>query len=173
MEHTASTRNDMQNAAQQQQDQHGHEDMPLIDALASSDRTLHPSTVTRKTPSETLRKMKAQQTLIQQLQKQLQQTSDALEDSEQNKAELNELLLATLNSPPPTRPLETPGPHRLQARAQRPEDIAYQERLQEQSEREQEQNAHTLPDTQPNTTHMMLERPRKTIGKGNEGYQYL
>ena len=70
MEHKSSTRTDMQNAAQQQQDQNGHEDMPLIDALASSDQTPHPSTVTRKTPSETLRKMKAQQTLIQQLQKQ-------------------------------------------------------------------------------------------------------
>ncbi len=138
----------MQLAAQQQQEQNGNEDMPIIDALTSSDQTPHPSTVSRKTPSEALRKMKAQQTLIKQLQRQLQQTSDALEDSEHHKAELNELLQATLNSPAPTRPRETPGPHRLQARAQRPEDIAYQERLHEQSEGEQDQNAHTSHDTQ-------------------------
>ena len=135
MEQQSSTRTDMQNAAQQQQDQNGHEDMPLIDALASSDQTPHPSTVPRKTPSEALRKIKAQQTLIKQLQKQLQHTSDALEDSEQNKAELHELLQATMNSPATRRSLETPGPHRLQARAQRPEDLAYQEKLQEQRER--------------------------------------
>jgi hypothetical protein len=76
MERTSSAHNDMQNAAQQQQDQNG---MPLIDALASSDQTPHLSTVSRKTPSEALKKIKAQQTLIKQLQKQLQQTSDALE----------------------------------------------------------------------------------------------
>jgi hypothetical protein len=105
MEHTSSIRTDMQNAAQQQQDQNGHEDMPLIDALASSDQTPHPTTVTRKTPSKALKKIKAQQTLIKQLQRQLQHTSDALEDSEHNKAELNELLQATLTSPANTRPV--------------------------------------------------------------------
>jgi hypothetical protein len=145
----------MQHAAQQQQEQNGNEDMPIIDAMTSSDQTPHPSTVSRKTPSEALRKMKAQQTLIIQLQRQLQQTCDALEDSEHHKAELNELLQATLNSPAHTRPRETLGSHRLQARAQRLEDIAYQERLHEQSEREQEQNAHTSPDTQ-NPPQMML-----------------
>ena len=55
MEQQSSTRTDMQNAAQQQQDQNGHEDMPLIDALTSSDQTPHPSTVSRKTPSEALK----------------------------------------------------------------------------------------------------------------------
>ncbi len=100
------------------------------------------------------------------MQRQLEQTSEALQDSEQNKAELNDLLQATLTSPgsfrtlvptgAQTRPIETPGPHRLQARAQRPEDIAYQERLNEQSEREQQQNAHTSPDT-PTPPQMMLD----------------
>ena len=63
MEPTSSTHTDMQQTAQQQQDHNGHEDMPLIDALTSTDQTPHPSTV-RKTPSEALRKIKAQQTLI-------------------------------------------------------------------------------------------------------------
>ncbi len=105
MDHTSATNSDMQHAAQQQQEQNGNEDMPIINALTSSDQTPHPSTVSRKTPSEALRKMKAQQTLIKQLQRQLQQTSDALEDSKHHKAELNELLQATLNSPVLTRPV--------------------------------------------------------------------
>jgi hypothetical protein len=79
--------------------------------------------------------------LIKQLQRQLQNTSEALQDSEQNKAELNELLHATLNSPAPTRLLETPGPHGLQERAQRPEDIEYQERLRNQTTQEHQQHA--------------------------------
>jgi hypothetical protein len=47
------------------------------------------------------------------------------------------ILQANMHSTDPRRPLETPRPRRLQERAQRPEDIAYQERLQQQSERKQ------------------------------------
>ncbi len=72
---------------------------------------------------EALKKIRDQQNIIKLLQRQLEQTSEALQDSKQNKAELNELLHATLNSPgsfptlvptgAQTRPIETPGPHRL------------------------------------------------------------
>jgi hypothetical protein len=55
------------------------------------------------------------------------------------------------------RALETPGPHRLQERGQRPEDIAYQERLQQQSEREQAQQEHAEQDNATNQPQMMLE----------------
>ena len=142
MEQASSTR--MQHAAQQQgQEQNGQEDMPLIDALENVDQPpLSNSTSSKKKiPSEALKKIRDQQTLIKQLQRQLENTSEALHDSEHNKAELHELLHATMNSPGPTRPLETPGPHRLQERAQRPEDIEYQERLRQQTTQENQQHA--------------------------------
>jgi hypothetical protein len=139
-----------QEAAQQKQEQNGFDDMPLVDALA--DQTPHPTTTaTKKTPSEALKKIKAQQTLIKQLQRLLQNTSDALQDSEQNKAEFNELLHATLNSPALTRLIEIPGPHRLQERAQSPEDIEYQERLRHQQTQQEHQHHEAQPD------HHMLE----------------
>jgi hypothetical protein len=144
MDQASSTRNAMQQAATQQgQEQNRQDDMPLIDALDGADQTPLPNSTSakKKIPSEALKKIRDQQTLIKQLQRQLAHTSEALHDSEHNKAELNELLHATLNSPGPTRPLETPGPHRLQERAPRPEDIEYQERLRQQTTQENQQHA--------------------------------
>ncbi len=69
------------------------------------------------------------------MQRQLQRSTEALYESEQTNVDLNDTLQATLTSLATQLALETPGLHRLQGRAQRPEDIAYQERLQQQSER--------------------------------------
>ena len=68
MEQASSTR--MQHAAQQQgQEQNGQEDMPLIDALENVDQTpLSNSTSSKKKiPSEALKKIRDQQTLIKHL----------------------------------------------------------------------------------------------------------
>ena len=134
----ASTTRYTNATTQQGHEQNGQEDMPLIDALDHADQTPMPNSTSakKKIPSEALKKIRDQQTLIKQLQRQLEQTSDALTDSENNKAELHELLQATLIPSPQTRPLETPGPPRLQERAQRPEDIEYQERLRQQTTQE-------------------------------------
>ncbi len=170
MDRASSARSTRHNATTQPgQEQNGQEDMPLIDALDNADQTPlpHSTSARKKIPSDALKKIRDQQNIIKLLQRQLKQTSEALQDSEQNKAELNDLLQATLTSPGSfrplvptgvqTRPIETPGPHWLQARAQRPEDIAYQERLNEQSEREQHQNVHVFADPQPNQPQMMLD----------------
>jgi hypothetical protein len=145
MDQTSSTRY-TNTTTQQGQEQNGQEDMPLIDALDTADQTPLPNSTSakKKISSEALKKIRDQQVLIKQLQRQLDHTSEALNDSENNKAELNDLLQATLNSPGPSRtleppstqkrPLETPGPHRLQERAQRPEDLEYQERLRQQTD---------------------------------------
>ena len=167
MEQALQTRNAMQHAATQQgQEQNGQDDMPLIDALDGTDQTPLPNSTStkKKIPSEALKKIKDQQTLIKQLQRQLEHTCEALHDSEQHKAELNDLLSATLTSPGPsrpleppgtqTRPLETPGPHRLQERAQRPEDLEYQERLRQQNTQENQQHA-TQPDQHGNDRNML------------------
>ena len=89
MEQASSTRNATPQAATQQgQEQNGQEDMPLIDALEHADQTLLPNSTSakRKIPSEALKKIRDQQTLIKQLQRQLEHTSEALHDSEHNKA---------------------------------------------------------------------------------------
>ena len=99
MDQASSTRNAMQHAAPQQgQEQNGQEDMPLIDALDNADHTLLPNSTSakKKIPSEALKKIRDQQTLIKQLQRQLDHASEALQDSENNKAELNDLLHTTL-----------------------------------------------------------------------------
>ena len=95
MEQASSSR--MQHAATQQgQEQNGQEDMPLIDALIldGTDQTPLPNSTStkRKIPSEALKKIRDQQNLIKHLQRQLEHTSEALQDSENNKAELNDLL---------------------------------------------------------------------------------
>ncbi len=107
--------------------------------------------------TEALRKIKTQREQIRKLQRQLQRSTEALYESEQTNVDLHDTLQATLTSPVIQRALETSGPHRLQARAQRPEDIAYQERLQQQSEREQAQQEHAQQDPSTNQSQMMLD----------------
>jgi hypothetical protein len=70
MEQTSSTRNAMQHAGPQQgQDQNGQEEMPLIDALDNADQTPLPNSTSakKKIPSEALKKIRDQQTLIPKL----------------------------------------------------------------------------------------------------------
>jgi hypothetical protein len=101
----------------------------IIDGLSSSSDNRTPSGQESKTIStDALRKIQKQREQIRKLQRQLQRSTEALYDSGQHTVELQDTLHATLNSPVIQRAQETPGPHRLQERAQRPEDIAYQER---------------------------------------------
>ena len=133
-----------------------HDDTPIIDGLpSSSDNRTPPGQESKTISTETLRKIKSQRETIRKLQKQLQRSTEALYASEQQAVDLNDTLQATRTSPATQRALETPGPHRLQERAQRPEDIAYQERLQQQSEREQAQQEHSQQET--NQPQMMLD----------------
>ncbi len=142
----------------EQPDLHDHDDAPIIDGLQSSSDNRTPSGQESKPiTTEALRKIKTQREQIRKLQRQLQRSTEALYDSEQNNVELHDTLQATLNSPAIQRALETPGPHRLQERAQRPEDIAYQERLQQQSELEQAQQDNAPHDNATNQPQMMLE----------------
>jgi hypothetical protein len=139
-------------------DLHDQDDAPIIDGLQSSSDNRTPSGQESKPIStEALRKIKTQREQIRKLQRQLQRSTEALYDSEQNNVELHDTLQATLNSPVIQRALETPGLHRLQERAQRPEDIAYQERLLQQSEREQAQQEQTQQDPPTNQSQMMLD----------------
>jgi hypothetical protein len=74
MDQASSTRYTMQNATTQQgQEQNGQEDMPLIDALDNVDQNPLPNSTSakKKIPSEALKKIRDQQTLIKQLQRQL------------------------------------------------------------------------------------------------------
>jgi hypothetical protein len=63
---------------------------------------------------------------------------------ESKKSEYSQMQRAVL--PDPRLPIETPGPHRLQPRPDRPEDIAFKQKLREQEHAEQATEANT-----PNT----------------------
>jgi hypothetical protein len=151
------TRN-MQQELNEPNDRLDQDDAPIIDGLPSSSDSRTPSGQESKPLSTAaLQKIKTQREMIKKLQRQLlvQRSTEALYDSQQQNAELNDTLQATLTSPATQRALETPGPHRLQERAQQPEDIAYQERLQQQSERERAHQEHSQHETtQPQ---MMLD----------------
>ena len=134
------------------EEQHKHDDPPIVDMDALTKSSSTNSTGRRPSSADPQKKIKAQNSIIQKLQAQLLTTRDALEESAHNNAELNALLRATMNSPGPERtPLETPGPHRLQPRAPRPEDLEYLEKIQLQQEHE-----HTNPaPLQPNPTNVL------------------
>jgi hypothetical protein len=139
-------------------DLHDQDDAPIIDGLHSSSDNRTPSGQESKPSStEALRTIKTQREQIRKLQRQLQRPTEALYESEQTNVDLHDTLQATLTSPVIQCALETPGPHRLQARAQRPEDITYQERLQQQSEREQAQQENTQHDPSTHQPQMMLD----------------
>jgi hypothetical protein len=142
----------------EQHDLHDHDDAPIIDGLQSSSDNRTPSGQESKPiTTEALRKIKTQREQI----RKLQRPTEALYDSEPNNVELHDTLQATLNSPVIQRAPETPGPHRLQERAQRPEDIAYQDRLQQQSERKQAQQEHAQQDNATNQPQLMLDLVRQ------------
>jgi hypothetical protein len=113
---------------EQQQDEHFDlDEVPIVNGMD----TVNPGKGThRRTPSDSQRKLQAQNRLIQKLQAQLLTAKDALDDSANNNAELHALLQATITSMGTDRSIvETPGPYRLQPRAPRPEDIEYLEKL--------------------------------------------
>jgi hypothetical protein len=129
---------------EQQQDEHfDPDDAPIVNGMD----TIAPGQGThRRTLSDPQRKIQAQNRLIQKLQAQLLTAKDALDDSTNDNAELQALLQATVTSMGSDRAtIETPGPHRLQPRAPRPEDIEFRDKLQQQREVEQNQQAQQTP----------------------------
>ena len=126
------TRRTLTTITEQQDENFDNEDAPIVNGMD----TLTPGQGTsRRIQPDSQRKLQAQNRLIQKLQAQLLTAKDALDDSANNNAELQALLQATLTSMGTGRTLvETPGPHRLQPRAPRPEDIEFREKLQQQKE---------------------------------------
>jgi hypothetical protein len=105
-----------------------------IDVLGREEITTNrSSSIGRK--DDLPQRMAEQTRTIRELTQQLQQTQEELNDSARNQYELNSLLQAAMSNPETAkRPTVTPGPHRLQAQAQRPEDLEYQEKVRQQSE---------------------------------------
>jgi hypothetical protein len=134
---------------QHQDEQFEHDEAPIVNGMD----TITPGQGThRRIPSDPQRKLQAQNRLIQKLQAQLLLAKDALDDSANNNAELHALLQATVTSMGADRPtVETPGPHRLQPRTPRPEDIEYLEKLQQQREVESTQTARHANPTPANS----------------------
>ena len=130
---------------QHQDEQFDHDDVPIVNGMEMQNTA---QGTHRRTPSDPQRKLQAQNRLIQKLQAQLLTARDALDHSANDNAELQALLQATVTSMGSDRTtVETPGPHRLQPRAPRPEDIEFRDKLQQQREVEHHQQAQQNPAT--------------------------
>ncbi len=114
---------------------HGaHDQLPEVDALSNA--ALNESSIgssSQRHRNDLQQRMYEQARTIRELTQQLQQTQVELHDSTKTQSELNILLQAAMSTPSTLpRPSETPGPHRLQPRAQRQEDREFQEKVRNQ-----------------------------------------
>ncbi len=108
------------------------DDVPTVDALTTPVVT-HPAV---RCQAETLRKLKAQEKEIAEQQAHLQDMVQAL--NSQREEYMQTAFPKLANNP--ISLTETPGPHPLQHRPVRPEDLEYQQRQSEQQRQEQQQH---------------------------------
>jgi hypothetical protein len=118
--------------------QEGNTALPVVDGISESFVTPQLTTTADKGQAAiqrhtaTIRKLKEQEYEIAQQHERLQHMIDALESRRQDYMELE------FNLPPPRfTPTETPGPHRLLLKAERPSDLAYKQQQVEQQQAEQ------------------------------------
>jgi len=115
---------------------HEHDDdVPTVDALTTP-ATTHPAI---RRQAETLRKLQQQEKAIADQQAHIQDMVTALKIQQQDY--MQQAFPNLMN--PPISLNETPGPHRLQHRPARPEDLEYQQRQAEQQRHEQQQQQHS------------------------------
>ena len=124
---------DYKNGTQGHVSKDNEDQLPEINALRREEiTTTKSSSIGRK--EDLTQRMAEQARTIRELTQLLQEKQEELHDSERNQYELNSLLQAAMSTPGTTkRPTETPGPHRLQARAPRLEDLEYQEKVRQQN----------------------------------------
>ena len=89
-----------------------------------------------RTHAATLRKLQEQEKEIKAQQRKIDELTFtiAIQDAHTENRKASDLISRTPSAPPATT--ETPGPHRLQLKPERPEDVAYRTRLEEQSSAE-------------------------------------
>jgi len=141
---SSSSSNDKQDA---------NRELPVVDGLHEPFETPYLTTAADKGQAAiqrhaaTIRKLKEQERDIAEQHEKLQDMIDALESRRQEYMELefNHALASRKRDSPttPNVPTETPGPHRLQPKAERPEDLAYKTKQAEQQQAEQAQAAQT------------------------------
>jgi hypothetical protein len=130
--------------------------LPVVDGISESFVTPQLTTTADKGQAAiqrhaaTIRKLKEQKYEIAQQHERLQQMIDALKSRRQDYMELE------FNLPSPRfTPTETPGPHRLLPKAERPADLAYKQQQVEQQQAEQLQ-AEAQQDPGPDTPEKAL-----------------
>jgi hypothetical protein len=109
------------------------DDLPLVDGLITPQ--VQPSVLRHH--AETLKKLKERERQIEDQQELIHNMTQALNQQRDNMPQ-------TVGNLPNSRSTvqETPGPHRLQPKAERPEDIAFK---QKQAEQQDEEARKTLP----------------------------
>jgi hypothetical protein len=118
-------------------------DLPIVDALTTP---FQPNSI--RAHAATLRKLKEQERKIKEQQRQIQELTFGMAIKEAHVQNLQHA--ATISRTPSLPPAlsaitETPGPHRLQPKPERPEDIAYKAKLAEQKYAESEMGQHDSP----------------------------
>ena len=117
-------------------------ELPFVDAMTTP---FPPHSI--RASVATLRKLKDQEKEIQEQQRQTREFTFDLSTSIKEAHVLNlqhaETISRTPSRPPATTILpETPGPHRLQTKPERPEDIAFLAKLEEQESAEKAMGQH-------------------------------
>ena len=115
--------------------QEANRELPVVDGLHEPFETPYLTTAADKGQAAiqrhaaTIRKLKEQERDIAEQHEKLQDMIEALESRRQEYRELefNHAMESRKRDSPttPNVPTETPGPHRLQPKAERPEDLAY------------------------------------------------
>jgi hypothetical protein len=131
--------------------------MPVVDGLTYSFATPQVTTTADKGQTAiqrhaaTIRKLKEQEYEIQEQHNKLQHMIAALESSRVDYMELESSL-----PPPRSTFTETPGPHRLHQKAERPADLAYKQQQVEQQQAEQQQQAEAQHNIGPESPEKQL-----------------
>ena len=116
------------------------DDLPLVDGLTTPQ--VQPSVLRRH--AETLKKLKERERQIADQQELIHNMQEALN---QQRANPQPIVHNLPNSRSTVQ--ETPGPHRLQAKAERPEDVAYKQKQAEQQHDEEARQTLTRDPTSP------------------------
>jgi len=108
-------------------------DSPIVTSLT----TPHPqSSGSVRTSVASLRKIQEQEQVIQQHQRKIQELEFALAIQDAHTLPIRQSEKNSLTPSQSPNPIETPGPHRLQLKPERPEDIAYRVKIEEQKNAE-------------------------------------
>jgi hypothetical protein len=108
-------------------------DSELVDSIVTSLTTPHPqASGSVRAHVASLRKIQKHEQVIKQHQQKIQELEFAIAIQDAHTLTITQSEEISLTPSQPPNPIETPGPHRLQLKPERPEDIAYRVKIEKQ-----------------------------------------